>query len=232
MLPDLSKIKQKLVNLTNILEDSYQKESWVQRPEWITKGDFYNIVQINKDNQIVEVIINYIIEEYGHSYYANNILVKPIWLDDEKYQALLEYNLLEDIDKRNEKVYLLLKIFKNLYLMDYIYKSNLLSILGMEDVERLLDNDYTLPEYDLMREIISDFRKIYLDFAKVILKAKGLYHESKSLFSYDLIFLLFEVKDLFLDMVYTQLFFSEEATLVDCIVKCTSYYCSIKEKLN
>jgi len=76
-------------------------------------------------------------------------------------------------------------------------------ILAPDASARLLDHHYTNDEYDLMRRIIEDFSKIYLDMAKVILKAKGAYKDNEPL----------------------------RCTIIDYIDEFINYYFSIKKRI-
>lgn len=161
----------------------------------------------------------------------NEVLVKPSWLEEGKYKALTAYVLYEGVKNKQAKLDLILKILKYLDLAEYYEKPDLANILDI-DIEQLVDAHYSPREYTLMRRIIEDFRKIYLELAKVIIKAKMLHKDSEKVLLSDVPFLLYTAKEPYLEYLYMKLFFCENATLVDCIDKCLLFYLPVKEKVN
>ena len=146
---------------------------------------------------------NNINEEKENLYYENNMLTKPKWLEDDIFKALLDYSSMDDIDNKDKKILLLLKIYRN--------------------------NHFNLYDYDLMKEIINDFNKIYFDLAILKLREKGLYNTDEPPFLYDMPTLLCRAKEPFLEYIYTKVLLWEETSLVESIGKYIQYYAEIKE---
>jgi hypothetical protein len=227
--PDLARVKTKLAKLASALEEVYKKEAWIQKPDWIAPGDFYHIVYAARKNPLVKEVLNYILEEYKKPCYENSALIKPSWLKAEKYKALLDYSLLNHIDKKNEKLCLLFKIYRNLHLADYIYSSNIMDILDLECEDPLLDNRYSLTEEELIKDILNDFQEIYLNMAKAILKEKG---ESlgSPLSLFDVPALFHDCGEPYLEPLYSRIIFDEAATRIELIDKYIGYYCAVRKK--
>jgi hypothetical protein len=126
---------------------------------------------------------------------------------------------------------LLLKIYKNSYLCDYIHDSGIDKVFyEMHFYVHICDDNYTDSECKLIIEIISDFKKIYFNFAEVLLKEKGTCPGCGRLYLHEIPYLFASCKENQLEFIYGHLLFNEYLNPLQILEEYIKSYPLVKRK--
>jgi hypothetical protein len=159
----------------------------------------------------------------------DSILMKPSWMEDEVYNALMDFNSLEWIEEKEKKLETMLTIYQNQYLLDCICEEDSLESPKMSAENHPLSDDLYDFNGKLISELYKDYHKVYYNMGSEFLKSKGMLKDTVQLYLHEIPQYMLLAGEEALNYLYVKVLYYYKETTFECIDTYVRYYSKIKE---